>query len=213
MELFSKELSDYLEKHTSPENSLLKDLDRHTHLKVLQARMLSGHLQGRVLAMITQMIQPQYILEIGTYTGYSALCLAEGLQKNGELHTIEVNEEMETLIRTFFEKSPFQNQLHLHIGKALEIIPHLDTTFDLAFIDADKLNYDNYFEAILPKIRPNGFILIDNVLWDGKVLETVKQSDKKTQAMLDFNQKIQADQRIENVLLPIRDGLMLVRKI
>ena len=212
MDLFSKTLEAYIAAHTTPENELLKEINRQTHLKVLQPRMLSGHLQGRILAMFSQMIRPKYILEIGTYTGYSALCLAEGLVNEGQLHTIDINEELESMVRGFFARSPYFHQMHYHIGNALEIIPNLNFHFDLIFIDADKLNYANYYDLVFEKVNQNGFIIIDNVLWDGKVLPQTDKVDKKTQAMIDFNQKIQLDSRVENILLPIRDGLMLVRK-
>ncbi len=210
--LFSPELEAYLEAHTSPEPALLAQLNRETHAKVLSPRMLSGHLQGRFLAMVSAMVQPRYILEIGTYTGYSALCLAEGLQTEGELHTIEINPERAKMIRKYFDLSSFKNQIKLYLGDAKEIIPSLELTFDLVFIDADKKNNLTYYELALQRLRKGGFLLIDNVLWSGKVLLDLPKNDPKTKEILYLNQYIQQDNRVENVLLPLRDGLLLVRK-
>ena len=212
MDFLPPAISAYSNTHTSPESEVLSQLNRETHAKVLQARMLSGHLQGRFLAMISHMIQPTNILEIGTYTGYSALCMAEGLQKDGKLITIDINEELETFTRSFFEASGLASRIDFRIGNALEIIPTLPETFDLVFIDADKPNYANYYNSVIEKVRVGGFIIADNVLWSGKVAGTSSKVDKDTQNMLDFNQKIHEDERVENVLLPIRDGLMVVRK-
>jgi caffeoyl-CoA O-methyltransferase len=210
MELLSAQLNEYLLQHTSAESEVLKKLDRETHLKVLQARMLSGHYQGRVLAMFSQLLRPQHILEIGTYTGYSALCLAEGLTESGKLYTLEVNEEFESLIQKYIHLANLSHKIELIIGNALQIIPTLAITFDLVFIDADKLNNANYYDLVIDKVRPNGIILVDNVLWDGKILAS--HSDKKTIAIQAFNQKIQSDERVENLILPIRDGLFVIRK-
>jgi predicted O-methyltransferase YrrM len=210
--LFSPILEEYLEEHTSPESELLSELNRETHAKVLSPRMLSGHTQGRFLSMVSHMIRPQNILEIGTYTGYAAICLAEGLAEGGSLHTIEVNLERETLIRKFISKSNLESIIKLYLGNALEIIPTIDILFDLVFIDADKKNNLVYYEMVLPKLSPNGFILIDNVLWSGKVLHNPSKKDTKTNYMQTFNDFIQQDTRVENILLPLRDGLMLVRK-
>lgn len=212
MDFLPPSIAAYSNTHTSPESEVLSQLNRETHAKVLQARMLSGHLQGRFLAMISHMIQPKNILEIGTYTGYSALCLAEGLQKNGKLITIDINEELEAFTRSFFEASGLASSIDFRIGNALQIIPTLPETFDLVFIDADKPNYANYYNLVIEKVRIGGFIIADNVLWSGKVANTGSKIDKDTQNMLDFNQKIHEDERVENVLLPIRDGLMVVRK-
>lgn len=212
MEFIAPEIDEYCGEHTSPENELLSKLNRETHAKVLQARMLSGHLQGRFLAMLSQMIQPNNILEIGTYTGYSALCLAEGLTENGKLITLDVNEELETFVRNFFKESPLNNKIDFRIGNALEIIPTLTVTFDLVFIDADKLNYANYYDLVFEKVRKGGFIISDNVLWSGKVADRTK-NDKDTLAIRAFNKKLHDDNRVENILLPIRDGLLVVRKI
>lgn len=212
MEFIIPEINDYCVKHTSPESDLLSKLSRETHAKVLQARMLSGHFQGRVLAMFSQMIQPKNILEIGTYTGYSALCLAEGLQDGGKLLTIDINEELEVFVRDFLNQSLLHSKIEFKIGNALEIIPMLETTFDLVFIDADKLNYDKYYDLVFDKVRKGGYIISDNVLWSGKVAEDSKK-DKDTIAIRAYNQKLHNDSRVENILLPIRDGLLIVRKL
>lgn len=212
MEFLDKEMMDYVEQHTSPETELLKKINRDTHAHVLMPRMLSGHLQGRVLATFSHMIRPKAILEIGTYTGYSALCLAEGLQERGVLHTIDINEELEDKVRGYFKESPFHQQLHYHIGNALEIIPQLNAPWELVFIDADKRNYENYFDLVIDQLQPGGFIIVDNVLWSGKVVEADKK-DKDTEAIRSFNNKVHQDDRVENVLFPIRDGLMVVRKV
>jgi caffeoyl-CoA O-methyltransferase len=211
MEITPLEIQEYCEGHTSAENNLLKSINRDTHAHVLMPRMLSGHLQGRMLAFISQMIRPESILEIGTYTGYSALCLAEGLTKTGKLITIDVNEELERRVRSYFAQSTFDKQIDFRIGNAVEIIPSLSETFDLVFIDADKLNYSRYFDLVIDKVRPGGFFLADNVLWSGKVL--APNPDKDTRAILEFNRKIAEDDRVENVLLPVRDGVMVVRKL
>ncbi|CAH0994772.1 tRNA 5-hydroxyuridine methyltransferase [Emticicia aquatica] len=212
MEFISPEIDQYCVEHTSAENEVLTNLNRETHAKVLQARMLSGHFQGRLLSMFSQMIQPKNILEIGTYTGYSALCLAEGLQENGKILTIDVNEELEDFVRNFFSQSPLNNKIDFQIGNALTIIPTLNQIFDLVFIDADKLNYANYYDLVFEKVRKGGYIISDNVLWSGKVADYSKK-DKDTLAIRAFNQKLHDDNRVENILLPIRDGLMVVRKL
>jgi caffeoyl-CoA O-methyltransferase len=209
MEILNPELQRYAERHTTPESELLKIINRHTNANVLMPRMLSGHLQGRLLAMISHMIRPKNILEIGTYTGYSALCLAEGLANGGKLITIDINEELEQLVKRYFES--YKEQISYLIGNALDIIPTLAETFDLVFIDADKNNYPKYFDLVIDKVRPGGFILADNVLWSGKVLDNNPDSD--TKAIISFNQKIHDDQRVENVLLPVRDGIMTIRKV
>jgi caffeoyl-CoA O-methyltransferase len=212
MEFIDPKLDDYAGLHTSPENSLLNDLNRQTHLKILQPRMLSGHIQGRLLSMFSHMIQPKCILEIGTYTGYSALCMAEGLQKDGKLITIDVNEELAPFTKSYFDKSDYAKQIDFRIGNAMEIIPTLNETIDLVFIDADKENYSNYFDLVIDKVRKGGFIIADNVLWSGKVIEPIKPNDKDTLALIEFNKKIHNDPRVENVLAPVRDGLMIIRK-
>ncbi len=212
MDFLNDDINAYSEAHTSTENDVLNELNRQTHLKTVNPRMLSGHLQGRVLSMISKMIQPHRILEIGTFTGYSALCLAEGLKKNGQLITIDINYELEHFVLEYIEKAGFTNQIEMKIGNALDILPQLDLNFDLVFIDADKPNYLNYYNALIETL-PNGSIIIaDNVLWSGKVTQETKIDDASTAALKLFNQKIQNDDRVENLLLPIRDGLMVIRK-
>jgi caffeoyl-CoA O-methyltransferase len=211
MDIINEALQRYSEQHTTAESVLLRSINRNTHANVLRPRMLSGHLQGRVLAMCSQMLAPSSILEIGTYTGYSALCLAEGLRTGGKLITIDVNEELADLVNTSFGASPFREQIDFRIGDARTIIPTLTETFDLVFIDADKENYSRYFDLVFDKVRPGGIILADNVLWSGKVIDA--KPDKDTVAILEFNRKIQEDNRVENVLLPIRDGIMMIRKL
>lgn len=201
----------YVESHTSPESMLLQKINRDTHANVLMPRMLSGHIQGRFLSMISRMIKPKSILEIGTYTGYSALCLAEGLPSNGKLITIDANEELEDLVRKNFSSSPYSNQVDYRIGPASEIIQTLTGKFDLVFIDADKENNELYFDLLINLVPLGGFLLVDNVLWSGKVVE--EKSDKDTRSILAFNAKVQADSRVENVLLPLRDGLLLMQKV
>lgn len=211
MDLIDPALLLYSEQHTTEESKLLSSINRETHAKVLMSRMLSGHLQGRVLSMISHMIKPKVILEVGTYTGYSALCLAEGLAENGKLITIDINEELETMVRKSFKQAGLDGVIDYRIGNALSIIPHLDEKFDLVFIDADKENYDKYYDLVIDKVNLNGFILVDNVLWSGKVLD--EKPDKDTRAIKTFNNRISKDPRVENVLLPIRDGIMLMRKV
>ena len=211
MHFISEELEDYVANHSQVEPELLAKLNKETHQKVLQPRMLSGHFQGRVLSMLSKIIRPTAILEIGTYTGYAALCLAEGLTENGTLDTIDVNEELVDFQKKYFDVSPWKDQIFHHLGDALEVIPTLDKKFDLVFIDADKENYIAYFNMIVPMMNKGGIILSDNVLWSGKVLEEVKSSDKTTQILLDYNKLINEDKRVETVLLPIRDGLTVTR--
>jgi caffeoyl-CoA O-methyltransferase len=213
MEFLPPAIDGYSRSHSTPESELLAALNRETHLKILTPRMLSGHLQGRVLSMISHMIRPSYVLEIGTYTGYSAICLSEGLAENGKLVTIDVNPELSTIIDKYLLKSPKASQVEVLYGDATTIIPDLPGQIDLVFIDADKENYSLYFDLVIDKMRPGGFILADNVLWSGKVAEPVKPNDKSTLAITAFNKKIMEDKRVENVLLPIRDGIMLIRKI
>ncbi len=214
MELIDKALQDYVEKHSQEAPELLQELERETCAKILMPRMISGHLQGRVLSMLSWMLRPRRILEIGTYTGYSALCLAEGLAQDGQLTTIDINKELEDMVRRYFKKAGMENQIDYLLGNALDIIPALDMTFDLVFIDADKINYTKYFDLVIDKVRQGGFIIADNVLWSGKVLEKnrKKKIDKDTQAILDFNRKVQENSKVENVLFPVRDGLMVMRK-
>ena len=211
MEFISPELQQYVTEHSSAVSPLLSQIDRETHLEVLQPRMLSGHFQGRVLSMLAQLLKPTAILEIGTYTGYSALCLAEGLTPDGKLITIDVNEELAPRVRSYFEASAYAQQIDYRIGNAAQLIPTLPYTFDLIFIDADKQQYPLYYEQALEKLKPGGFILIDNVLWSGKVLDTQHQ-DKDSVLLRELNLKISQDARVEKVLLPIRDGLYLIRK-
>ena len=213
MEFISRELDDYVGRHTKQESAVLDELNRETHLKILQPRMLSGHLQGRALSMFSKMISPDTILEVGTYTGYSAICLSEGLTTGGQLHTIEKNEELRPIAERFFEKAGVKDSITMHIGDATEVLVDLDEKFDLAFIDADKSNYINYYELILPKLNQGGFIVADNVLWSGKVLqESEMEKDVDARTLDQFNKMILNDERVENVLLPIRDGLMIIRK-
>ncbi|RZS91944.1 O-methyltransferase [Aquimarina brevivitae] len=211
MHFLPEELDQYIVQHSAKEPELLQQLTRETYQKILQPRMLSGAYQGRVLSMISKLIQPKSILEIGTYTGYSALCLAEGLTTTGQLHTIDCNEELESFQRKYFDRSAYADRIVQHIGDAIEIIPTLDRNFDLVFIDADKPNYPNYFELIIDKMNTGGIILSDNVLWSGKIIETVKEDDLSTKALLRYNQLLVEDNRIETVLLPIRDGLTISR--
>ena len=213
MKFLAEEIEAYSVAHTEDESALLKSLNRETHAHVLNPRMLSGHLQGRFLSMISRMIRPNRILEIGTYTGYSALCLCEGLNAGGKLITIDINEELETFTRRFFESSPFSDHIDYQIGKATEVIPTLNETFDLVFIDADKINYQKYFDLCIEKVRTGGFLIADNVLWSGKVIQDDIKIDKDTQALLDFNKMVHEDDRVSNILLPIRDGLMILQKL
>lgn len=211
MHFLSDSLQQYLTDHSENEPEYLADLSRETHLKVLQPRMITGHYQGRVLSMLSKIMMPQRILEIGTYTGYSALCLAEGLPHTGELHTIDINEELVDIQRKYFDRSGYSNQIIQHTGNALELIPQLQMEFDMVFIDAEKKEYQRYFEVVLPKTRPGSIILSDNVLWSGKVVEPLDPSDKATKALLDYNKMLKEDPRIETVMLPVRDGLTLSR--
>lgn len=211
MNFLPETIEAYAEKHSMPEPKILQELHRETWQKVLQPRMLSGHFQGRLLSLISKLKSPKHILEIGTYTGYSALCLAEGLPTDGKLHTIDKNEELEDLQSKYFEKSGMRDQIFQHVGNALEIIPKLDLKFDLVFIDADKSNYKNYFDLILPKCKPGALILSDNVLWSGKVVEELNPNDKDTAALIVYNKYVNQHEAVESVLLPIRDGLTLTR--
>jgi len=211
MDFISSALDNYVVNHTEKEPVLLQQLTRETYQKILQPRMLSGPYQGRVLSMLSKLIRPKSILEIGTYTGYSALCLAEGMAENGILHTIDINEELTAFQRKYFDRSPFGNQIKQHLGNAIDIIPQIDTKFDLVFIDADKPNYPAYFNCIITKMKKGGVILSDNVLWNGKVIQKLKQDDISTKAILTYNKLLVNDSRIETVLLPIRDGLTISR--
>jgi len=211
MNFISDELDTYVTNHSENEPELLAQLNKETHQKILQPRMLSGHFQGRVLSMLSKIIHPTTILEVGTYTGYATLCLAEGLAENGTIDTIDIEEELVDFQRNYFNKSPWANQISQHLGDALDIIPTLNKKYDLVFIDADKENYINYFNLIVPMMNKGGIILSDNVLWSGKVLEEVKQGDITTKILLEYNQLLKDDDRVETVLLPIRDGLTVSR--
>jgi caffeoyl-CoA O-methyltransferase len=211
MDVIHKDLQVYAERHTSEESPLLKKINRETHAQIMHARMLSGQLQGRVLSMISCMIRPRVILEIGTFTGYSAICMAEGLQEKGKLITIDINEELYDRVTGYFREANLHDRIDYRIGDAAEIIPQVEEKFDLVFIDADKENYSRYFDLVIDRVNLNGFILADNVLWSGKVLQA--RPDKDTLAIKEFNEKVQQDTRVENVLLPIRDGIMLMRRV
>lgn len=213
MHFISPELEDYIEQHSEKEPELLAALNKETYQKILLPRMLSGHFQGRVLSMLSKLIRPAMILEIGTYTGYAALCLCEGLQEKGQLHTIDIKEELVDFQRKYFDKSPWGNQIFQHLGEAIAIIPEMNLKFDLVFIDADKENYLNYFELIVPKMNKGGIILSDNVLWSGKVLEPLQRNDSSTKILLEYNELLRNDPRVESVLLPIRDGLTVSRVV
>lgn len=211
MHFLPENLDEYVVAHSQKEPAHLEQLTRETYQKILQPRMLSGPYQGRVLSMISKLVNPKVILEIGTFTGYSALCLAEGLQKEGALHTIDIKEELVDFQRRHFNNSAFAKAIHQHLGQALDIIPTLNTTFDLVFIDADKRNYINYFHAIIDRMNPGGIILSDNVLWSGKVIEPLNEKDIDTKILVAYNRLLNEDSRIETVLLPIRDGLTVSR--
>lgn len=212
MDFIDRKLDEYICAHTEAEPELLYELNRKTHLSVLQPRMLSGHFQGRVLSMLSHMIQPENVLEIGTYTGYSALCFAEGLKPNGKIITIDINEELEDLVKEYLVKAKVQDKVKCLIGDAIEIIPTLKEEFDIVFIDADKKNYCNYYNLVIDKVKSGGYIIADNVLWSGKVLEKYETLDSETQVIMDFNKLVHDDPRVQEVLLPVRDGLMIARK-
>ena len=212
MDFLPEKLEKYVKAHCQEESQLLADLNRETWLKIMIPRMLSGHVQGRVLSMFSKMIKPSYILEIGTYTGYSALCFAEGLDEGGKIVTIDKNEELTPILEKFMLSSPYADQIQFLVGHATDLIPKLDDGIDLVFIDADKINYSNFFDLVIDKVRPGGFILADNVLWSGNVVNEERMKDRSTAAILEFNDKVQKDDRVENVLFPIRDGIMVIRK-
>ena len=208
-----KKILEYVQNKTSDESKILNDLSRETHLKVLNPRMLSGHYQGRLLSLISKLIKPKSILEIGTYTGYSTLCLLEGLEKKGFIHTIDHNEELLNIQNKFFKRAKVSNRIKQYTGDAKEIIKNLEVKFDLIFIDADKENYPLYYDLVFDKLKSGGIIIADNILWSGKILEKVEKDDYATQSIIKFNNKIKNDERVEKIILPIRDGLSLIRKI
>lgn len=213
MDFIDESINQYAEFHSTAESSVLRELNRETNAKVLMPRMISGHLQGRVLSMLSRMIRPSAILEIGTYTGYSGLCLAEGLATNGIIHTIDINDELTPMVKKYVAKAELTSKFNILTGNALEIIPTLPGPFDLVFIDADKVNYSKYFDLTIDKVRTGGFIIADNVLWSGKVVQPLEKMDKDTLNIHNFNQKILNDTRLEKVLMPIRDGLLVMQKI
>lgn len=214
MDFISDDIMTYAINHTQEESNLLKALNKETHQKILQSRMISGHFQGRVLSFISQLIRPETILEIGTYTGYATLCLAEGLTKNGKIHTIEINEELIDFQKKYFDQSKFKNQIFTHLGDAIDIIPKLKLKYDLIFLDADKANYPNYMEMVVPKLKRGGVLVADNVLWNGKVLDyQQKRDDIETKGIKLFSELVKKNSSLQTLLLPIRDGLMMCRKI
>lgn len=209
---FQNDIEKYIVKLSSEEDELLKELDRETHLKAVYARMISGHPQGKLLEMISKLVNPEQILEIGTFTGYSALCLARGLKPNGFLHTIDINDELQSISNRFIQKAGLENQIKIYSGDALEIIPTMDFTFDLVFIDADKNHYTDFYNLVIDKVRPGGVILADNVLWNGKVVDENAQNDPETKAIIHFNESVKKDSRVEVIILPLRDGISFIRK-
>lgn len=205
-------LDDYILRHIDDEGDYLRALYRDTHVKLLRPRMASGHLQGRLLKMLVRMIRPHRIIEIGTYTGYSALCMAEGLEPDGRLYTFEINDEQEDFTRPWIANSPYASQIEFIIGDALELVPQMDVTFDLAFVDGNKRHYTAYYDMLLPRMNPGGYILADNTLWDGHVIEHTLRHDAQTEGILEFNRRVAEDPRVEKVILPLRDGLTIIRK-
>ena len=212
MDFLAPEIEQYALEHSQVESTLLNDLNRQTHLNILKPRMLSGHLQGRILSMLSQSIQPKTILEIGTYTGYSALCMAEGLQNDGVLYTIDINKELAPFAQKYFNKSSYKSLIKMMVGNALDIIPDLNFNWDLVFIDADKENYSNYFDSVIQKVNKGGMIIADNVLWSGKVTRPTSENDIETKALKTFNEKVHSDSRVNNLLMPVRDGMMIMIK-
>tara|TARA_B100000073_G_scaffold56412_1_gene41761 strand:- start:168 stop:812 length:645 start_codon:yes stop_codon:yes gene_type:complete len=210
--IVNNKIEDYIRKNSSKEPEILKDLNKETYLKVLNPRMLSGHIQGRFLSIITKLIKPKKILEIGTYTGYSAICMAEGLIEKGIIHTIDINEELVSIQNKYFAKSKCNNSIIQHVGDARNIIKSINEKFDLVFLDADKENYIEYYELVIEKVKKGGLIIADNVLWTGKVVEPEKDDDELTQYLIDFNKMINEDDRVENIILPLRDGLNVILK-
>ena len=213
MHFISEDLEDYVANHSQAEPELLAKLNKETYQKIMQPRMLSGHFQGRVLSMLSKIIRPKHILEIGTYTGYAALCLAEGLVENGTLDTIDIEEELVDFQRKYFDATPWKDQIFQHLGDAVDIIPTLNKKFDLVFIDADKESYSTYFDLVINRVNKGGFIIADNVLWSGKVLSVPDKNDAETKALIEFNNKVMNDIRVENVLMPVRDGIMVMQKL
>lgn len=212
MEFIDEKIEAYALAHSQAESEVLKKLNRETHANVMMPRMLSGHMQGNLLIMMSKMIQPKQILEVGTYTGYSGICLAQGLQKGGKLHTIDINEELEQMVRSYFNEAGLTDKINYYIGNALTIIPSIKENFDLVFIDADKKNYSAYYDLVFEKVNNGGYIIADNVLWSGRVLDAAEKMDSDTKAIDAFNKKVHNDNRVEHMLLPIRDGLMIARK-
>jgi caffeoyl-CoA O-methyltransferase len=212
MDFIPTSIEAYAEEHTTAESRVLKDLNRETHANVLMPRMLSGHLQGRLLSMFSKMIRPVSVLEIGTYTGYSAICFAEGLAEGGKVHTIDINDELSSMVKKYIGNAGMEKKIKLYNGNAIDIIPDIAGPFDIVFIDADKINYSVYYDLVFDKVRKGGFIIADNVLWSGKVLDPPHQADKDTQALMYFNDKINSDTRVETIMLPIRDGLTVAYK-
>ena len=206
-------LEEYISAHIEPESALLKDLYRETNLRLLNPRMASGHIQGRLLKMLVTMIRPQLILEVGTFTGYATLCMAEGLPEGGQVHTVEIDDELEDFILKGFEKSPWSDRIHLHIGDALKVVPTLGLQFDMIFLDAEKREYPQYYSALLEYLKPGGYMIADNTLWDGHVVDKEYDSDSQTVAVRKFNDMVAADERVEVAMIPIRDGLTIIRKI
>jgi predicted O-methyltransferase YrrM len=213
MEFLEEAIEAYVERYTTQESEVLKELNRETYSKVLIPRMLAGHLQGRVISMFSHMIRPRQVLEIGTYTGYSALCWAEGLQDGGQVHTIDVNEELQEMVTRYVSKAGQASSVATYLGNAVDIIPSIDQTFDVVYIDADKENYSNYFDLVIDRVPTGGYIIADNVLWSGKVVEKAESHDEDTRALVSYCEKIQSDPRVDNVLFPVRDGLLVARKL
>lgn len=213
MQRFTDSVTQYILEHSSAPDPLLMELERQTYLKVLRAQMISGPIQGKILEMISCMVRPKNILELGTFTGYSALCLAKGLAPEGKLITVDINDELEDFAQSFFNRSPYKKQIDFRVGDACTIVPNLKETFDLVFIDADKRQYPDYYHLVFDKVASGGFIIADDVLWYGKVNEAIPENDTYTQGLMDFNQMVQNDPRVENVIFPVRDGLMIVRKL
>ena len=213
MNFLDPKLDDYVVQHSENEPPVLAELNRKTWIEIMNPRMIAGHFQGRVLSMLSHMIKPKFILEVGTFTGYSAICWGEGLQKDGEIHTIDINEELEDLATDYVAKSGLKNQVHFHIGEALDIIPSLKNEWDIVFLDADKSNYLNYYNLVFDRVKSGGYIIADNVLWNGKVIKESTFNENDTKVILEFNTFIQEDARVQNVLFPIRDGLMIIRKL